>query len=307
MKSDAADVTVSVVIPTRARTNLVCEAVRSALAQTHAPHEVIVVIDGPDDDTLQALRALSDPRVHVESLCKQSGASAARNHGCECATSDLVAFLDDDDRWLPDKLEKELANVASCTQFISFSGVCVQHRDTLRLEPRRRLQHGERIADYLFDHRKLSIGGESVAMTSTFLMPRSTALQVAFDDSAKFHQDWDFLLRADALGVPIVFCDVFATVVDVRHEGRLSISTTTSWRDSLTWAYEHRALLGEKAFAGFCSTIVAYKAFGRPSAYVALPLAIARSHPSAANVARTALQLFVPPRLRRLIRAITGS
>lgn len=77
-------------------------AVESALAQTRRPLEVIVIDDGSDDHTGSALRALAGPVCHVWQ--PRRGASAARNTGVCLARGEVVAFLDSDDRWLPDHL-----------------------------------------------------------------------------------------------------------------------------------------------------------------------------------------------------------
>jgi glycosyltransferase involved in cell wall biosynthesis len=101
--------TVSVVIPTFNRRDFVAEAVASALNQTVSPQEVIVVDDGSTDGTAELLRDRfgADPRFK---LIVQDNAErgAARNRGIEAASGEYVAFLDADDVWASDKLEKQL-------------------------------------------------------------------------------------------------------------------------------------------------------------------------------------------------------
>ena len=99
---------VSVVIPTLNRPHLVVRAVRSALAQTLDAIEVIIVVDGPDEVTIQVLRQIDDARVRVKPLPLHVGLGKARNAGVEEARSRWVAFLDDDDEWFPQKLEAQL-------------------------------------------------------------------------------------------------------------------------------------------------------------------------------------------------------
>src|ERR1044071_7690025 len=96
---------VSVVIPTLRRPALVTRAVGSVLAQTIENIEVIVVVDGPDEDTRSALAAITDPRLRVIQLSTQGGAPHARNSGVAEARARWTALLDDDDEWLPRKLE----------------------------------------------------------------------------------------------------------------------------------------------------------------------------------------------------------
>jgi glycosyltransferase involved in cell wall biosynthesis len=76
---------VSAVIPTRGRPELVVRAVKSVLGQTWQNLEAVVVVDGPDRETLAALAALGDERVRVVALEKSVGGSQARNVGAEHA------------------------------------------------------------------------------------------------------------------------------------------------------------------------------------------------------------------------------
>jgi glycosyltransferase involved in cell wall biosynthesis len=98
----------SVVIPTRNRAHLVGDAIESALAQRPGQVEVIVVDDGSTDDTSELLVRRYGSRIHLLSLPERRGAGVARNTGVRLATGELLAFLDDDDLWLPGKLDAEL-------------------------------------------------------------------------------------------------------------------------------------------------------------------------------------------------------
>ena len=93
---------VSTVIPTYNRAHLVRRALESALAQTTALDEVIVVDDGSSDGTERAIAPYRDRIRYVRT--QNRGAGAARNRGIQEATRDLVAFLDSDDEWMPGKL-----------------------------------------------------------------------------------------------------------------------------------------------------------------------------------------------------------
>lgn len=105
--ASTAPATVSVVIPTYNRAHCIADTVRSVLSQTVRPHEVIVVDDGSTDDTAGALRPFG---ANVRYLPKTNGGvSSARNAGMRAATGDVIAFLDADDVWLPQKLEIQLA------------------------------------------------------------------------------------------------------------------------------------------------------------------------------------------------------
>jgi glycosyltransferase involved in cell wall biosynthesis len=102
---------VSVIIPAYNSERYLAEAVRSALAQTYRPVEVIVVDDGSTDGTI-AVAAGFGTSVRY-SLIPHGGAAAARNHGLALARGEFIAFLDSDDLWLEDKLARQMAAFAS--------------------------------------------------------------------------------------------------------------------------------------------------------------------------------------------------
>lgn len=101
---------VSIIIPTHNRANVVKRAIQSALNQTYKNIEVIVVSDGSTDNTDLVIRELleKDSRLKYISYNTPKGGNAARNIGIEAAIYDYIAFLDDDDEWMYDKLEKQM-------------------------------------------------------------------------------------------------------------------------------------------------------------------------------------------------------
>ncbi len=96
---------VSVIIPTYNRCAMVREAIASVLAQRDVNFELIVVDDGSTDGTSEMLAGLDG--IIVERTAHR-GPAAARNRGVARATAPLIAFLDSDDLWVPDKLSRQL-------------------------------------------------------------------------------------------------------------------------------------------------------------------------------------------------------
>ena len=100
------DPLVSVILPVYDRETLVVRAVESVLAQTYRPLELLVVDDGSTDGTRAALRAFGDAITVLEQ--PHAGAYVARNLALRHARGELVAFIDSDDVWLPDKLSLQV-------------------------------------------------------------------------------------------------------------------------------------------------------------------------------------------------------
>jgi hypothetical protein len=109
----AAPPAVTVAIPTWNRAHLVGRALASALAQTFTDVEILVVDDGSTDATPEVLAGVRDRRVRAVRLVRNGGISRARNTAMRLARGDWVAFLDDDNEWAPEYLERQLALAAS--------------------------------------------------------------------------------------------------------------------------------------------------------------------------------------------------
>ena len=109
---------VSVVIPTRNRAALLRRALDSVLAQSFHNHEILVVDDASEDGTAEMVRGLG---VAVRYLRQEAclGAATVRNRGLREARADLVAFLDDDDEWLPSKLERQVAALRPLPSYVA--------------------------------------------------------------------------------------------------------------------------------------------------------------------------------------------
>jgi glycosyltransferase involved in cell wall biosynthesis len=188
---------VSVVIPTYNRAELVCEAVSSALQQAWEPLEVVVVDDASSDDTVQRLRALAagDDRLRVIERERNGGESAARNQGILAATQPYVALLDSDNRFMPDKLARQMpALLSGPDRAVSFSGYVLATEES----------RSEVILDSWLIESEAVVGALLVGCavnTSTFIAPRSILVdQGLFRTDLTCCQDHDVWLRLAALG-----------------------------------------------------------------------------------------------------------
>jgi len=248
---------VSVVIPTRDRPHLVVRAVRSALAQTFDPIEVIVVIDGPDEATFQMLRQIDDSRLRVRTLPARLGGGDARNAGVTEAWSQWIALLDDDDEWFPHKLQVQLQSAEqSCHRYPLISCRLIARSEGGDLVwPRRYPKPGEILSEYLFCQRSL-LAGEGLVLPSTILTTRDLLLKIPFGSGLTRHHDVDWLLRASTLeGFALEFVPTSEPLV-IWHieENRKRISNTTDWHYSLSWIQANRHLVTSRAYASFLMT-----------------------------------------------------
>jgi len=107
---------VTIVIPTYNRADKVTATVRSVLNQTYDRLEVIVVDDGSKDGTEEKLATIRDERFRYLAHQQNRGGSAARNTGLEIAQGDYLAFLDDDDRMMPDHLSAAVGKLEELSE-----------------------------------------------------------------------------------------------------------------------------------------------------------------------------------------------
>lgn len=109
MKSATPDARlVSVIIPTYNQPGMLLDAIHSALAQTYAPLEIVVVDDGSTDDTAAVLEPYVGRGMIRYEFQENKRQAAARNRGIRASRGELIAFLDHDDLWAPDKIERQV-------------------------------------------------------------------------------------------------------------------------------------------------------------------------------------------------------
>ncbi|WP_017721983.1 glycosyltransferase family 2 protein [Kamptonema formosum] len=252
---------VSVVIPSRNRPHLASRAVRSALGQTLKSIEVIVVVDGPDRATVKELKQIEDPRLKVIALPVNVGASAARNAGVGAAKGAWIAFLDDDDEWLPQKLDRQLELAThSCHAFpVVASCLIARNPKGEFVWPRRLPAPSEPLSEYLFARNSLFVG-EGFIQTSTFFTKKELLKKLPFQKNLPRHEDWDWLLRVSALeGVGLEFVPEPVAIWNTEL-GRKSLSNINDWQYSLDWIRSVRNLVTRRAYSGFIVTVVSPQA-----------------------------------------------
>ncbi|MBL7257691.1 glycosyltransferase family 2 protein [Paractinoplanes lichenicola] len=297
---------VSVVIPTCNRPELATRAVHSALGQTHRSLEVIVVIDGPDDATVSALKEIDDDRLRVLVLPERGKAPNARNQGVKAAEGQWVALLDDDDEWMPTKIEAQLALAATATKASPIVATRMISRtprsDTVM--PRRLPEPGEPLSEYLTVRRGLFYG-DGFIQTSTIMAPTELLRRVPFTVGLRRQQELDWTLRALQHDDVELLYAADALVLWHQDENRERISLQNPWEEQLAWVRESRHLFTPRAYAAVTMSVISSMAAPTRSPKVFRELlSEARTHgrPGALDYV-TFLQIWaLPPNVRHRVR-----
>ena len=181
--------TVAVIIPAFNAADYIREALESVLRQTRQPDEIIVVDDGSTDGTAEIAETF--PGVTVIRQANR-GVSAARNHAIGAAASEWIAFLDADDTWRADKLEKQMAALAATPGYDACTCNAVALRagedPDLPETPPLRLPPSDQIAQGLRGRLRVPPG--------TVVVRRDRVQGLGgFNEEAHFGEDWDMWLR----------------------------------------------------------------------------------------------------------------
>jgi glycosyltransferase involved in cell wall biosynthesis len=305
---------ISVVIPTHLRPELLLSrALPSARAQWYANLEIVVVIDGPDPVTINALNelALQDPRIRPLPLPSNVGGSDARNAGVQAARGEWIAFLDDDDEWLPHNLDQQLGVVTQALAAeqarwpVSVCGSLTRTVDGDEPNPPRLPDPGEPMGDYMLARRSPG-ERECNFMTSAIFCSRELLLAHPFRSGLPRQQDCDWVLRVSALPeVRFLFTQQIATIWYF-GETRKQISNSLNWPQSLAWIMEshEQGLVSGKAMAGFINgSVAAYaKRYGQYRALLPLTRAMIIARPRLYEWLRFFFIWGVPTPLRQALR-----
>jgi len=205
---------ISVIIPTYNRSGFLESAIDSVLAQISRDYELIIVDDGSADATLALIKSYGDALISIRQ--DNRGPSAARNCGIKASRGELIAFLDSDDRWHPDKLLLQVeAMEREPAYLISHTGE-VWYRNGELLQQKKK-------------HKKLSgdIFKRSLSMCmvsmSTVIARRELFDHIGFfDEALPCCEDYDFWLRA-SLRYPFLLIDEPLTFKEGGRDDQVSV------------------------------------------------------------------------------------
>jgi len=187
---------VSVIIPTYNYGRFIERAIQSVINQTYKDFEVIVVDDGSTDNTENIIKNIPDKRIKYLRHTKNLGGNAARNTGLRASSGNYIAFLDSDDEWLPEKLEKQLKLFKESSEQVGliYSGVNVIDltgcSPSLKLFPKAR---GD-IFTLLLEGNCITGGG------SSYVIKKECSENIGFfDETLPSGQEWEFHIRVSKI------------------------------------------------------------------------------------------------------------
>jgi glycosyltransferase involved in cell wall biosynthesis len=223
---------ISVIIPTYNSERFVTEAIDSVLAQTFKDFEILVIDDGSTDETESLMRRYDAPVRYIRQ--ENGGVAVARNRGIEESRGKYIAFLDADDTWFPEKLERQLRSLeASAGHRACYSAFLVVDADLKELGISRSARFGLAIEDLL-------LRGNVIGSICTVLCERSLFETAGgFDPDLSQCADWDMWVRLAELTEFIYLDEPLVTYR--QHDANMSHNAPLLERDSI--------LVLEKGFA----------------------------------------------------------
>jgi glycosyltransferase involved in cell wall biosynthesis len=252
------DLAVTVIIPSYNRASLVTRAVMSALSAIAPGDEVIVVDDGSTDKSHEALGPYL-PRIRYLRI-EHAGVGAARNRGVEASRNPLVAFLDSDDEWMPDKLQLQRVLMQKLSQAV-FTFTDFGFRSDRGEEQHRYLKA------VIQDSRSWEeILGPGIAFSSIAELPRGTPdFNVYIGDLYAAQLEHAYALtstvvvRREAAGDALRFAEDLPVYEDWECLARLARVGRAAYLDCETiWNWGHRGprLVKENAYARATARLV---------------------------------------------------
>lgn len=230
------DPTVSVIIPTYNRARSLARAIGSVLTQTHADLELLIVDDASTDHTPEFVQGLGDSRVRYLRQPRNGGPGAARNRGLGEARGTFIAFLDSDDEWVPQKLERQLGHFAVVPDRVGV--VYTGGRNITADGPPQPF-----VPAFRGDLRRILLERNVLhGAVSSGLIRREVAERVGgFDVRLPAIEDYDYWVRVSAHCEFDFLEDLLITYHDEASDGRVSRARHENLRARAMFFEKHRA------------------------------------------------------------------
>jgi glycosyltransferase involved in cell wall biosynthesis len=181
---------ISIIIPTYNRASLVGRAVKSVLAQTYQDFELIIVNDASTDETDEILRSFNDERIRYIRHKNNIGGSGARNTGIKLATGKYIAFIDDDDEWLPEKIELQVLRFQKVSHKVGLVYTGLEVRDNNSNLVKKKYPPA-----YKGDVKLNLLESTTIGSPTPLIKKECFETVGLFDESLKSCQDWDMWKR----------------------------------------------------------------------------------------------------------------
>jgi len=235
--------TVSVIVTTRNRLELLKRAIASVMNQTYHNIECIVVDDASSDGTEEYCLSLPIKYIRISNQPHKGGANHGRNIGVRVATGRWVAFLDDDDYWFPTKIEKQVDLLLNRKCGLVY---CGYQKEIIR---KKGVHYRDCLPDANFqgDLSRKILTTINSCTTSLILTEKQLLSDIGmFDEEINFWQDYELTIRA-AQATPFYFVDEILCVYRVDQQDRQRITNKyNGWNHTIHYIYEKHRTLYEK-------------------------------------------------------------
>jgi len=213
---------ISIIVPIYNRAHYIKDIVTTVGNQTYANWKLIFIDDGSTDNTVEEINKVLSEKIELIKLPRHVGVSEARNKGIETAAGDYIAFLDSDDLWEPEKLEKQLKFMEENDYNFSFTGYKYEKKD--------KQEKNVRVPKKLIYEEALK---DTVIFTSTVMINiKKIDKEIIYMPNVKFGEDsitwWKILKNGNtAYGIN--------QVLAVYRRGEKSLSSNKFFTIKCTW------------------------------------------------------------------------
>ena len=199
---------VSIVIPVYNAEKSITDVLSHVIKQTYTPFEIILVNDGSTDNSAKIIQDFIDRNAFNKNITYKyyyqvnAGPSKARNHGISCSSGEFIAFLDSDDFWAPDKMEKQMAlfQKEPCLDIIFSDSEIVRHKG--KTITKFKLFDKLNISKNTFGHEYLIVNPTEELIKHNFLTTPSLiarrkcfSSEFLFNENRKHMEDWELWLK----------------------------------------------------------------------------------------------------------------
>lgn len=246
----------SVVIPVFNRTAELSRCLESISKQTEKNFEVIVIDDGSEElisEKIKKITERQDYDVRLIQYKENKNGAYARNQGIKSAKGNYICFLDSDDEWLNNKLEKckKYIEVNPCIDFFFHRYLNRFNNVDSQALPNNPIKNGQTVAGYSFCTNKY--GG---IQSSCIVVSHTLAINILFNEKLKAHQDWDFALRATHKLNEIGFIPDALTIRNITPGNIGMVSRSVDYYYSYNFLKEYIKYFRLKEIASFSANIL---------------------------------------------------